>query len=48
MKNEAAVLLGKKGGQKTASLYGKEHYRKIAKGWVKGRKRKAKVEPLVS
>jgi len=42
MKNKNATELGRLGGQKTASLYGKEHYRRIAKGWVKGRKRKAK------
>ena len=40
MKNKAAVSLGRRGGQKTASLFGKEHFKKIAKGWIKGRKRK--------
>ena len=40
MKDKAAVSLGQRGGQKTASLYGKEHYKKIAKGWPKGKKRK--------
>jgi hypothetical protein len=42
--NKAAQALGKRGGQKTASLYGKEHYRKIAKGWPKGKKRKPKPD----
>lgn len=37
-------LAGSQGGQKTASLYGKEHFSKIAKGWPKGKKRKKKVE----
>ena len=38
--SDVAKQLGKLGGQKTVSLYGKEHYRKIAKGWPKGKKRK--------
>jgi hypothetical protein len=42
MKSKAAQQLGKLGGQKTASLYGKEHFKKIAKGWPKGKKRKLK------
>lgn len=40
MKNKAAQSLGKLGGQKTAALHGREHFRKIAKGWPKGKKRK--------
>lgn len=29
--NEAAVMLGRSGGNKTKELYGKSHYNKIAK-----------------
>lgn len=41
---KVAQELGKRGGQKTASLYGSEHYKKIAKGWPKGKPRKKKEE----
>jgi hypothetical protein len=40
MKNEAAQQLGKLGGQATVAKYGVEHFKRIAKGWPKGKKRK--------
>ncbi len=42
MKDKAAVSLGQRGGQKTASLYGKKHFSDAGKkgGWPKGKKRK--------
>lgn len=43
-KNKAAQELGKRGGQKTVALYGNEHFKKIAKGWPKGKKRKPEKE----
>ena len=39
-KHSIGKMLGSQGGQKTVSLYGKEHFSKIAKGWPKGKKRK--------
>ncbi len=33
--------LGQMGGKATFAKYGKEHFSKIAKGWPKGKKRKA-------
>lgn len=40
MKNEAAQQLGSLGGKATVEKYGKDHFKKIAKGWPKGKKRK--------
>ena len=37
---EMGKELGRSGGQATLEKHGKEHFSKIAKGWVKGRKRK--------
>ena len=37
--NKSAQQLGTLGGKKTASLYGKEHFKKIVKGWPKGKRR---------
>lgn len=38
--NIAAKQLGKLGGQATVEKHGREHFKKIAKGWPKGKKRK--------
>lgn len=39
-KNESAQSLGKLGGQATKAKYGVDHFKKIAKGWPKGKLRK--------
>lgn len=39
-KNIAAANLGEAGGNATKAKYGKEHFKNIAKGWPKGKKRK--------
>lgn len=46
MKNKNAQLLGSLGGQATKKKYGSEHFKRIAKGWPKGKKRgkKAKLD----
>jgi len=38
--NKAAQQLGKLGGQATVAKHGVEHFKPIAKGWSKGKKRK--------
>lgn len=38
--NKAAQQLGKLGGQATVAKHGNDHFRRIAKGWPKGKPRK--------
>lgn len=44
MKNKAAIELGRLGGRKTVEKYGSEHFRKITKGWPKGKPRRRKTD----
>ncbi len=37
--NKAAQQLGKRGGRATVAKHGKEHFRRIARGWPKGKPR---------
>jgi hypothetical protein len=46
MKNEAAQQLGKLGGNATKARHGVEHFRRIAKGWPKGKKRNVSGKTL--
>jgi len=38
--NKAAQQLGKLGGRATVAKHGSDHFRRIAKGWPKGKPRK--------
>ena len=40
MTNKNAQLLGKLGGLATKAKYGSDYFKKITKGWPKGKKRK--------
>ena len=42
MTNKAAQSLGKLGGLATKTKYGNDYFKRIAKGWPKGKKRGAK------
>jgi general stress protein YciG len=47
MKNKAAVELGRKGGQKTASLHGKKHFSAAGKKGMEKRWKKQRTATVL-